>query len=98
MTPDCYKCQYRGEIAGDAHSCCRHPSLGKQDDNFFGAMVDAVSGKNLDAMRQLHITGHEIGIRRGWFLWPADFDPTWLLTCDGFTDKSVTPKESEHRV
>jgi hypothetical protein len=34
-----------------------------------------------------HVSGHEHGIRSGWFRWPLNFDPTWLLTCDGFSDK-----------
>jgi len=34
-----------------------------------------------------HVTGHLHGIRRGWFLWPFDFDPVWLITCDGFEAK-----------
>lgn len=32
------------------------------------------------------VKGHPHGIRRGWFLWPVNFDPVWLLSCDGFTD------------
>jgi hypothetical protein len=24
MKPDCYKCKYRGELAGDAHSECKN--------------------------------------------------------------------------
>lgn len=37
-------------------------------------------------MATAHVTGNEHGIRKGWFLWPLNFDPTWLLTCDGFSD------------
>lgn len=82
-TPDCYKCKHRGEVPGDAHSCCRHP-LVKIDDNPFGAMVDVLGGKTAEARKELNISGHPQGIRGGWFLWPANFDPTWLLTCNGF--------------
>ncbi len=24
------------------------------------------------------------GIKNGWFLWPINFDPVWLLTCNKF--------------
>ena len=85
---DCYKCQYRGDIPGDAHSCCNHP-LVKQDANPFGALVDMLAGKNMEAARKLNIVGHPHGIRRGWFMWPANFDPTWLINCDGFTPKKA---------
>ncbi len=30
------------------------------------------------------VSGNRIGIQGGWFMWPANFDPTWLVSCDGF--------------
>ncbi len=33
-----------------------------------------------------NVTGHEHGIKNGWFIWPLNFDQTWLITCDGFSD------------
>jgi hypothetical protein len=33
------------------------------------------------------------GVRKGWFLWPLNFDPTWLLNCDGYTPREE-PKET----
>ena len=86
--PNCYDCQYRGEIPGDAHSCCRHP-LVEQDSNPFGALVDMLSGKNDSAALQLNIKGDPCGIRHGWFMWPANFDPVWLVSCDGFMAKTT---------
>lgn len=32
----------------------------------------------------LKIKGHPGGIKGGWFSWPGNFDPIWLLECDGF--------------
>lgn len=86
--PNCYNCRWRGEVPGDAHSCCRHPALGDKDDNPFGALVQALAGDFHEAAKKLHIRGNPIGIRRGWFLWPANFDPTWLENCDGFESKT----------
>jgi len=63
--PDCYKCSHRGEVSGDAHSCCNHPDWPK-----------------------LKIMGNPMGIRRGWFFWPTNFDPTWLDSCNGFKEKN----------
>jgi len=34
-----------------------------------------------------NVEGHKIGIRRGWFVWPHNFDPVWLISCDGFKIK-----------
>ena len=33
---------------------------------------------------QAKVTGNKHGIRNGWFLWPWNFDPIWLESCDGF--------------
>jgi len=76
---NCYKCEYRGMIPGDAHSCCNHPEV-KQ----FGALVEMLQG---EAAKKLNIKGHPQGIRSGWFMWPANFDPTWLMNCNGFKPK-----------
>ena len=27
------------------------------------------------------------GIRNGWFCWPYNYDPIWLVCCDGFEAK-----------
>ena len=35
----------------------------------------------------IKVVGHPHGIRRGWFAWPMNFDPAWLLECDGFQAK-----------
>jgi len=80
---NCYKCQYRGTIPGNTHSRCDHPEV-VQDSNVFGALVDMFSGKNTEAAKKLNIKGNPHGIRSGWFMWPANFDPTWLENCDGF--------------
>jgi len=43
------------------------------------------------------VTGHSSGIRNGWFMWPLNFDPTWLESCDGFSDNPADKKErAEH--
>ena len=42
-----------------------------------------------------NVTGNPHGIRSGWFLWPLNFDPTWLESCDGFSDD---PKDKKERV
>jgi hypothetical protein len=41
------------------------------------------------------VEGHPQGIRNGWFMWPLNFDPTWLLSCDGFSDD---PKDKKPRI
>lgn len=56
--PDCYKCEFRGTIPGDAHSQCMNTKA--------------------------KVEGDDYGRRSGWFSWPFNFDPVWLVSCDGF--------------
>ena len=84
--PDCYTCEYRGSVPGDCHSRCDHPKV-KQDSNSFGALVDMISGKNMGAARELKIQSHPTGLKRGWFMWPANFDPIWLENCEGWKER-----------
>ena len=40
-------------------------------------------------MPDAHMTGNEHGIRKGWFMYPINFDPTWKTKlCDNFESKS----------
>lgn len=36
------------------------------------------------------VVGNEHGIRMGWFLWPVNFDPTWLVSCDSFDSEEAS--------
>lgn len=91
--PNCYKCKYRRDLAGDAHSRCVHPSLGQMNatdqlEAMF-ASVGRAAPVISEKARELNVKGHPIGARRGWFNWPHNFDPTWLQSCDGFESKSA---------
>ena len=39
------------------------------------------------ANRDANVKGHEHGIRKGWFFWPFNFDPVWVIECDGVQRK-----------
>jgi hypothetical protein len=96
MTRACYSCIYRGEVPGSAHSSCNHPATASaKADPLMGfvGLLGKRSGLTTvpsDAARKLNIRGVRLGIERGWFLWPVNFDPTWLENCDGFTPKPET--------
>lgn len=78
--PDCYKCKYRGNVPGDAHSCCRYPG---NNTNLF-AMFEP---SNLLQAIKLDIKAIRHGFECGWFMWPVNYDPVWLLNCTGFSPK-----------
>jgi len=86
----CYDCIYRRSIPGNAHSSCVHPNTGLDKSKYpeFDGLVGMLGiGKPAEALLTLHIKANPIGIRGGWFMWPGNFDPTWLENCDGFTEK-----------
>lgn len=36
------------------------------------------------ANRKAKVEGHHIGRSGGWFMWPINFDPVWVISCTGF--------------
>lgn len=84
--PNCYKCKHRRTIPGDCHTRCAHPKVveGNDSDNPFTLMAAMFSGDTVEATKELDIRGDANGIRNGWFMWPANFDPVWLQNCNGF--------------
>lgn len=90
--PNCYKCKHRAVIPGDAHSRCTHPAVNPNTQ--FGSFIDTLMGRNTSAAVKLGISGNEIGIRHGWFMWPSNFDPVWLQSCNGFESSAVEANQN----
>ena len=80
------QCKYRGDLPGGTHSCCRYPG------NKTG-MFDFFSEENSKNIEKLNVKADSYGVRNGWFMWPINFDPIWLLNCDGFTLRLGSDKE-----
>ena len=78
----CYNCKHRRNVPGDAHSQCVHPDSGNSSGNMFDGIVAIASGNQ--GAQKLNIKANAHGVRSGWFMWPANFDPTWLENCDGY--------------
>ena len=98
--PNCYECKYRGDVPGDAHSSCKHPSIGAHDplDQVMAilASVGRTEPPTNAAAMTLNIKADPHGVRSGWFNWPFNFDPVWLLSCDGFEAKQLATKEKDN--
>lgn len=101
--PNCYQCVHRCEVPGSAHSACGHPvtaqtsktpfmqlagRVGKRGGDQLMAMAEQFGEGPGAAARQLNISANFHGIRNGWFVWPVNFDPVWLETCNGFEAKA----------
>jgi hypothetical protein len=91
MKPNCYNCKWRGNVPGDAHSCCKHPNNEESlNDPMMALMAIFASVQRVSPVRAdtgLKVKGNPHGIKNGWFNWPFNFDPVWLDECDGFTNK-----------
>jgi hypothetical protein len=89
MENNCYTCTYRGNVPGDAHSCCKHPCLEGLTNDPIKAMFTFLDSKSIiiSAIHKLKIQAIPHGIIRGWFNWPINFDPVWLTNCNGFEQK-----------
>lgn len=92
--PNCYECIYRGTIPGNAHSCCEHPSVKKSkvDDNPILGIASILGGMPPLAVKGIKVEGNIQGIRGGWFMWPLNFDPVWLISCNGFKKQKKAVK------
>ncbi len=83
LKPNCYECKHRRNIPGDAHSECIHPKINEVD-RLLAPIMLMSGNQNIAVLKRLNVMGDKTGITNGWFAWPLNFDPTWLLTCDGF--------------
>lgn len=86
--PNCYNCKFCKDIIGDAHKQCVHPKIGGER-NIFG-FAAFLKGHN-----PLNITADPSGIKNGWFIWPINFDPVWLKTCNGYQPINQQIKEKD---
>jgi hypothetical protein len=41
----------------------------------------------LGSVQELGIQADSYGVQSGWFIWPWNFDPTWLKKCEGYAKK-----------
>lgn len=84
--PNCYKCKHRGNVPGDAHSCCVHPEIKKNvTEEMYAAL--GIGGISSPSAAKFKIQANSHGVQQGWFMWPVNFDPVWLENCDGFEEK-----------
>jgi len=84
---NCYQCRWRGTIPGDRHSRCLHPAIGLSSHDLIENHIAFFAGETAEAADKLGITGNPHGIAQGWFMWPINFDPVWLKSCNGFEAK-----------
>lgn len=98
MKPDCYECEHRGSVPGSEHSCCNHPKTESVKSPLMGLAM-ALGGMRKPQLKTgLNVKGNDIGIRGGWFAHPYNFDPLWLMECDGFSPKKTEEEKDNEGV
>lgn len=80
--PNCYECKWRRNLAGDCHSRCSHPQISQEDEILTPLFM--ILGKVSPLEKRMNVRFDEYGIKMGWAAFPINFDPTWIVTCDGF--------------
>lgn len=88
--PNCFECVYKGRVPGSEHIRCEHPAVPEVNalTEVLGTLASVGRTPPFSlACEKLKIEGDAAGIRRGWFIWPMNFDPTWLRNCEGFKAK-----------
>ena len=45
--------------------------------------------------KKASVKGDDYGIKNGWFMWPFNFDPVWLESCNQFKELKDLGKNQE---
>ena len=85
---NCHKCIHLKPLgATDSHYRCDHPYVWAHGvSKSIKAMIALQKDEYIRGpVEDLRIVGNKHGIEQGWFFWPLCFDPTWLVSCKGYT-------------
>ncbi|MDX2277734.1 MAG: hypothetical protein NW206_19965 [Hyphomonadaceae bacterium] len=82
----CYDCAHRRAVPHSAHSECVHPERHREAPHFIAGIAGGRAATN--ALPRLRIEFVEHAIKNGWAAWPINYDPVWLVRCDGFTPQA----------
>jgi hypothetical protein len=83
----CYSCKHRGEVTGSSHSCCNALPNKAGQLVLLANLSDCVSNPSFISLSDnegnkipvMEVDTH--GIKKGWFIYPINFDPCWLKYC-----------------
>ena len=101
--PNCYSCQYRTTIPGSAHSCCTviretAKELGMEDSRAASLetliSLGRANVKSQSDQPAVKLSQH--GVDNGWAMWPLDFDPIWVESCEFESSKKEKDEKAIH--
>lgn len=89
MMGACHGCMHHRELPSTTHLACRHPATERAHQNPLAGLITAMGGAlPLPSPPGLTVRMHPHGIRNSWASWPWNFDPTWLVECDGYAPEA----------
>lgn len=80
---NCYKCKFRGNVAGSAHSRCNlissldEPKSSELEFLLSTGVYELVDKNTNEPLVKLN----QHGVKNGWAMWPINFDPVWVESC-----------------
>lgn len=76
---NCGNCKYSQNIAGNTHISCRYPLLSYSESTKISmlSMINPVMFNDV-LSKTFGFTGNMHGIQSGWFMFPENFDPSWI--------------------
>jgi len=86
---DCYNCKFRSDALGSAHSKCNIISCSNNEGSdaleylIASGKYQLINGETKEPLVKLN----EHGVKNGWALWPINFDPIWVESCNFYTEK-----------
>lgn len=87
----CYDCPHRRDVLGSAHSSCVHPLAHRAAPHFIAKIFGGSAATNASDPLQIEAVPH--GVKSGWFAWPINFDPVWLIHCAAAPTNTETTDE-----
>jgi hypothetical protein len=85
---NCHNCKYVGTVPGSAHSSCS--LVGDEAAQFQVAILyiggGSITLENKETKEKsplIELDSH--GVKKGWAMWPVNFDPVWVKNCKGYT-------------
>lgn len=89
---NCHECKHRRKAPGSAHSNCNHPANGialtDPTLSMFAIFASVGRTEPMQAETGLNVKLDPHGVRKGWANHPWNFDPVWVESCDGFTERT----------
>lgn len=92
---NCRECQHVGPVPNSIHCSCKHPAalrLQGHSTDLFHHMKTLTQDLKLPRIIGLEIKAvkqwEKEAISEGWLLYPFNFDPRWIESCSGFTERS----------